>query len=72
MPAAVTLADVEAAAARIARSLPGRPPAFAGAVATHRREIFVKFENFQLTASFKERGALNFLLQLDNRNAAVA
>ena len=28
-------------------------------------EIFVKFENHQFTASFKERGALNTLLRLD-------
>lgn len=28
-------------------------------------EIFLKFENFQFTASFKERGALNKLLSLD-------
>src|SRR6185503_2253222 len=28
-------------------------------------DIFVKFENLQFTASFKERGALNKLLSLD-------
>ena len=33
-------------------------------------EIYVKFENFQVTASFKERGALNFLLQLDAKSAS--
>ncbi|HEY0856474.1 MAG TPA: pyridoxal-phosphate dependent enzyme, partial [Albitalea sp.] len=27
-------------------------------------EVFLKFENLQFTASFKERGALNTLLQL--------
>ena len=27
--------------------------------------LFLKFENLQFTASFKERGALNFLLSLD-------
>ena len=29
-------------------------------------EIWLKFENRQFTASFKERGALNFLLSLDD------
>jgi threonine dehydratase len=33
-------------------------------------EIYVKFENFQFTASFKERGALNFLLQLDGEKCS--
>jgi threonine dehydratase len=39
-------------------------PAFAHAVADHRREVYLKFENLQFTASFKERGALNKLSQL--------
>lgn len=36
-------------------------------------EVWLKFENFQFTASFKERGALNKLLSLteDERNAGV-
>src|SRR6476660_3923341 len=32
--------------------------------------LFVKFENLQFTASIKERGALNFLLQLTPEQAA--
>ena len=32
--------------------------------ADHRRGVFLKFENLQFTASFKERGALNKLLSL--------
>ena len=28
--------------------------------------LFLKFENLQFTASFKERGALNFLLSMDD------
>lgn len=37
-------------------------------------EVWLKFENFQFTAAFKERGALNKLLQLDaaQRAAGVA
>ena len=62
----VTLPDIEAAAAAIAGAVEITP-------ARHSRifsslagaEIFFKFENFQFTASFKERGALNKLQSLD-------
>ena len=62
----VTLGDIEAAAAAIAGAVEITP-------ARHSRifsslagaEIFFKFENLQFTASFKERGALNKLLSLD-------
>lgn len=62
----VAFADIEAAAAAIAGALEITP-------ARHSRifsslagaEIFFKFENLQFTASFKERGALNKLLSLD-------
>jgi len=30
-------------------------------------QVFLKFENLQFTASFKERGALNKLRSLDDR-----
>ena len=33
-------------------------------------EVWVKFENLQFTASFKERGALNKLLQLTDDERA--
>jgi len=62
----VTLADIEAAAKAIAGAVEYTPArasdtlsALAGA------DIFLKFENLQFTASFKERGALNKLLSLD-------
>jgi threonine dehydratase len=62
----VTLADVEAAAVRIGSRIAETPCLHAPALSQLTgAEIFVKFENFQFTASFKERGALNFLLQLD-------
>ncbi|MFN7571880.1 MAG: threonine ammonia-lyase [Betaproteobacteria bacterium] len=61
----VTLDDIRAAAARIAGQvettpcLPSRTLSqIVGA------EVFLKFENLQFTASFKERGALNKLAQL--------
>lgn len=61
----VSFADVSAAARRLKESIVDTP-------FTHSRtlsrlcqaEIFLKFENLQYTASFKERGALNTLLQL--------
>lgn len=59
------MADIEAAADRIASGIRRTP-------ATHSPrlsevagcELYLKFEIFQFTASFKERGALNKLLQL--------
>lgn len=61
----VTIDDIRAAAARIAGQvettpcLPSRTLSqIVGA------EVFLKFENLQFTASFKERGALNKLAQL--------
>ncbi|MBE7218753.1 MAG: pyridoxal-phosphate dependent enzyme, partial [Caulobacteraceae bacterium] len=62
----LTLDDIRAAADRIAGRVERTPcrrsrtlSAITGA------EVWVKFENLQFTASFKERGALNKLLQLD-------
>src|SRR5437868_13450172 len=68
--------DIEAAAARIAGAVEQTP-------ARHSRilseisgaDIFLKFENLQFTASFKERGALNKLLSLsdaERKNGVIA
>ena len=61
----VSLEDIKAAAARIAGAVEQTPfvesrtlSALTGA------QVFLKFENLQFTASFKERGALNKLLSL--------
>jgi threonine dehydratase len=66
-----TAADVQAAAARIRGQVITTPclpsPGLSSATGA---EIHVKFENRQVTASFKERGALNFLLQLGERARA--
>jgi threonine dehydratase len=72
--AKVSLADIKAAAARIRGAVEKTP-------LTHSRtlsaltgaEVFLKFENLQFTASFKERGALNKLLSLgeDERRRGV-
>jgi len=68
----VTLADVRAAAERLKGQIERTP-------CTHSRvlsritgaEVWLKFENFQFTASFKERGALNKLSQLSAAERAA-
>jgi threonine dehydratase len=62
---AVSLADIEAAAARLAGQVLETPCVESrtlGQIAGC--QVFLKFENLQFTASFKERGALNKLLSL--------
>ena len=61
----VTLADVEAARARLAGVVHETPCAYSQRLSdlTGAR-VFVKLENLQMTGSFKERGAANVLLQL--------
>src|SRR5712671_369337 len=61
----ITVADIEAAAKAIAGALeitPARHSRTLSAIAG--ADVFLKFENLQFTASFKERGALNKLLSL--------
>ena len=61
----VTLADIEAAAAALAGQIVATPCAEArtlGQIAGAR--LFLKFENLQFTASFKDRGACNKLQSL--------
>ncbi|HEV8097104.1 MAG TPA: threonine ammonia-lyase [Burkholderiales bacterium] len=62
----VSLQDIRAAAARIAGSI-ARTPFDHSRTLSHLTgaDIWLKFENLQFTASFKERGALNKLLSLD-------
>jgi threonine dehydratase len=61
----VSAADVGRAAAAIRGAVVDTPTTFAQTLSdiTGAR-IWLKFENLQFTASFKERGACNFLLQL--------
>jgi len=63
--ALLTLADIEAAALRIGGVLT-RTPCLQSRTLSNLvgAEVWLKFENLQFTASFKERGALNKLLQL--------
>lgn len=73
-PAPPTLADIEAAAARIAGQVARTPCLHSRTLSDiHGCELWLKFENLQYTASFKERGALNRLLALgpDERRRGV-
>jgi threonine dehydratase len=64
-PYAVTLADIEAAAERIAGHVLRTPMLAAPRLSELTgADVFVKHENMQATASFKERGAVNKLLSL--------
>ena len=61
----VTLEDVEYAAARIGDAVVHTPCLRSETLSRiAKADVWVKFENQQFTASFKERGALNTLLQL--------
>ena len=67
----VTLKDIEQAAAAIAGQVmrtPMRQSRTLSAIAGC--EVWLKFENLQFTASFKERGALNKLLSLSEAERA--
>ncbi|HEV2429908.1 MAG TPA: threonine ammonia-lyase [Burkholderiales bacterium] len=61
----ISAADVRAAAARLAGAIEHTPclPSRTLSQLTGA-QVFLKFENLQFTASFKERGALNKLLSL--------
>ncbi|MBS0504756.1 MAG: threonine ammonia-lyase [Proteobacteria bacterium] len=62
----VTLADIQAAAARIAGSIVRTPTLHSQTLSQLTgASVWLKFENHQFTAAYKERGALNTLLQMD-------
>jgi threonine dehydratase len=70
----VTLHDVQDAAKRIAGAVVHTPCLRSETLSRiAQADIWLKFENLQFTASFKERGALNTLLQLtpDERKRGV-
>jgi threonine dehydratase len=67
----VTAADVDAAAGRIRDAVIETPCSVSRTLSEITgAEIVLKFENLQYTASFKERGARNFLLGLDSEQRA--
>lgn len=71
-----TPADIEAAAARIAGRVARTPCLLSRTLSEiYGCELWLKFENLQYTASFKERGALNRLLTLgeaERRRGVIA
>ena len=63
----LTLDDVRAAAVRIAGQVVRTPTLHSKTLSEITgAEIWLKFENLQFTAAYKERGALNALLQLSD------
>ena len=72
----VSLDDIRAAAKRIAGALEPTPCVHSRTLSKLTgAEVFLKFENLQFTASFKERGALNKLLSLteaERRRGVIA
>jgi threonine dehydratase len=70
-PLPVSYADVAAAAERIAGSVEHTPSAHSRTLSEVLGcTVVVKFENLQFVAAFKERGALNRLLLLDDGERA--
>ena len=72
----VALSDVKAAARRIAGAIEQTPCLHSRTLSRLTgAEVYLKFENLQFTASFKERGALNKLLSLsaqERRRGVIA
>ena len=68
----VTLADIQAAAARLAGHVLDSPFVESKTLSQITgAQVFLKFENLQFTASFKERGALNKLAALIESGAPI-
>jgi threonine dehydratase len=68
----VTLADIEAAARAIEGRVERTPLRYSRTLSEITgAQIWIKFENLQVTAAFKERGALNKLLSLTNAERAA-
>ncbi|MBI1339153.1 threonine ammonia-lyase [bacterium] len=68
----VTLADIESAARAIEGHVERTPLRFSRTLSEITgAKVWIKFENLQFTASFKERGALNKLLSLTNAERAA-
>jgi threonine dehydratase len=68
----VTMADIEAAAKAIEGKIEHTPLRYSRTLSEITgAQVWIKFENLQFTASFKERGALNKLLSLSNSEKAA-
>lgn len=67
----IELADIRAAAARLAGQVLNTPCVESRTLSQIvGAQVFLKFENLQFTASFKERGACNKLVQLNDEERA--
>ncbi|WP_374297850.1 threonine ammonia-lyase [Sphingomonas sp.] len=67
----VTIADIRAAQARIGDAIVRTPTLLSRTLsALTGATVYLKFENLQFTAAYKERGALNTLLQLSDEARA--
>ena len=67
----LALDDIKAAAARVAGHIERTPCRYSRTLSQITgAEVWVKFENLQFTASYKERGALNKLLKLSEAEKA--
>ena len=75
-PPLVSLADIDAAAARIAGNVVRTPTLHSITLSQLTgAKVYLKFENLQFTAAYKERGALNKLLTMDSdalKNGVIA
>jgi threonine dehydratase len=70
-PLPVSLDDIRAAAARIRGAVVRTPTLLSRTLSeVTGATVYVKFENLQFTAAYKERGALNKLLQMDEATRA--
>lgn len=68
----VSLTDIEAAARAIDGQIEHTPLRYSRTLSEITgAQVWIKFENLQFTASFKERGALNKLLSLSNAEKAA-
>jgi threonine dehydratase len=66
----LTADDVRAAAERIRGAVVRTPTLYSRTLsAITGADVWLKFENLQFTAAYKERGALNAMLQLDSERA---
>ncbi|MEO0062369.1 MAG: L-threonine dehydratase catabolic TdcB, partial [Pseudomonadota bacterium] len=71
LPAKLDIADIRAAARRIEGAVVHTPTLHSKTLSRITgAEVWLKFENLQFTAAYKERGALNALLMMDEAQRA--
>src|ERR1035437_982725 len=67
----VSLADIQAARARIRDSIRFTPAPYSETLSRHAdNTLYLKMENLHITGSFKERGALNRILLMTDEERA--